>query len=51
MADKRYYWLKLVEDYFNSPKIKKLRIMKVKIKKLIIQYKTQELVKLLTMIS
>lgn len=25
MADKRYYWLKLVEDYFNSPKIKKLR--------------------------
>ena len=25
MADKRYYWLKLKEDYFNSPKIKKLR--------------------------
>ena len=23
MADKRYYWLKLKEDYFNSPKIKK----------------------------
>ena len=25
MAEKRYYWLKLKEDYFNSPKIKKLR--------------------------
>lgn len=25
MADKRYYWLKLKEDYFNNPKIKKLR--------------------------
>lgn len=25
MANKRYYWLKLKEDYFNSPKIKKLR--------------------------
>lgn len=23
--EKRYYWLKLKEDYFNSPKIKKLR--------------------------
>lgn len=25
MAEKRYYWLKLKEDYFNNPKIKKLR--------------------------
>lgn len=25
MAEKRYYWLKLKEDYFSSPKIKKLR--------------------------
>ena len=25
MADKRYYWLKLKEDYFDNPKIKKLR--------------------------
>lgn len=25
MPEKRYYWLKLKEDYFNSPKIKKLR--------------------------
>lgn len=25
MSEKRYYWLKLKEDYFNSPKIKKLR--------------------------
>lgn len=25
MAEKRFYWLKLKEDYFNSPKIKKLR--------------------------
>ena len=25
MGEKRYYWLKLNEDYFNSPKIKKLR--------------------------
>ena len=25
MAEKRYYWLKLNEDYFNNPKIKKLR--------------------------
>ena len=25
MADKRYYWLKLKENYFDSPKIKKLR--------------------------
>lgn len=25
MAEKRYFWLKLKEDYFNSPKIKKLR--------------------------
>ena len=25
MAEKRYYWLKLKEDYLNSPKIKKLR--------------------------
>lgn len=25
MAEKRYYWLKLKENYFNSPKIKKLR--------------------------
>ena len=25
MVGKRYYWLKLKEDYFNSPKIKKLR--------------------------
>lgn len=25
MAEKRYYWLKLKENYFDSPKIKKLR--------------------------
>ena len=25
MAEKRYFWLKLKEDYFNNPKIKKLR--------------------------
>lgn len=25
MAEKRFYWLKLKEDYFNNPKIKKLR--------------------------
>lgn len=25
MAEKRYYWLKLKSDYFDSPKIKKLR--------------------------
>ncbi len=25
MAEKRYYWLKLKEDYFTNPKIKKLR--------------------------
>jgi predicted phage replisome organizer len=25
MADKRYFWLKLKENYFDSPKIKKLR--------------------------
>ncbi len=25
MAEKRFYWLKLKENYFNSPKIKKLR--------------------------
>ena len=25
MGEKRYYWLKLNEGYFNSPKIKKLR--------------------------
>ena len=25
MAEKRFYWLKLKEDYFSSPKIKKLR--------------------------
>lgn len=25
MTEKRFYWLKLKEDYFNSPKIKKLR--------------------------
>ena len=25
MADKRFYWLKLKEDYFNTPRIKKLR--------------------------
>ena len=25
VAEKRYYWLKLKEDYFSSPKIKKLR--------------------------
>ena len=25
MSEKRYYWLKLKEDYFNGPKIKKLR--------------------------
>ena len=25
MSEKRYYWLKLKENYFDSPKIKKLR--------------------------
>jgi predicted phage replisome organizer len=25
MAEKRFYWLKLKDDYFNNPKIKKLR--------------------------
>ena len=25
MAEKRYYWLKLNEDYFANPKIKKSR--------------------------